>query len=57
MPYLQSNIPHFKCWVRREYTCNHEAYHGEFLHAMDSGYNNAKQMLEFSSYLYWKRSR
>ena len=34
MPYLQSNIPHFKCWVRREYTCNHLRYHGEFLHAM-----------------------
>ena len=34
MPYLQSNIPHFKCWVRREYTCNHDKYHGEFLHAM-----------------------
>ena len=34
MPYLQSNIPHFKCWVRREYTHNHEKYHGEFIHAM-----------------------
>ena len=34
MPYLQSNIPHFKCWVRREYTCNHLRYHGEFLHGM-----------------------
>ncbi len=34
MPYLISNIPHFKCWVRKEYTCNHEQYHGEFLHAM-----------------------
>ena len=34
MPYLQSNIPYFKCWVRREYTCNHERYHGEFLSAM-----------------------
>ena len=34
MSYLVSNIPHFKCWVRREYTCNHEQYHGEFLHAM-----------------------
>jgi len=34
MPYLQSNIPHFKCWVRKEYTCNHESFHGEFLHAM-----------------------
>ena len=34
MPYLQSNIPYFKCWVRREYTCNHQKYHGEFLHAM-----------------------
>ena len=34
MAYLQSNIPYFKCWVRREYTHNHEKYHGEFLHAM-----------------------
>ena len=34
MAFLQSNIPHFKCWVRREYTHNHTAYHGEFLHAM-----------------------
>ena len=22
------------CWVRKEYTHNHEKYHGEFLHAM-----------------------
>ena len=34
MSYLISNIPHFKCWVRKEYTCNHQDYHGEFLHAM-----------------------
>jgi hypothetical protein len=34
MAFLQSNIPYFKCWVRREYTHNHEKYHGEFLHAM-----------------------
>jgi len=34
VPYLQSNIPYFKAWVRREYTHNHTAYHGEFLHAM-----------------------
>ena len=34
MPYLQSNIPYFKAWVRREYTCNLERYHGEFLHCM-----------------------
>ena len=34
MSYLQSNVPYFKCWVRREYTCNHSEYHGEFLHAM-----------------------
>jgi len=34
MPYLQSNIPYFKCWVRREYTHNHLKYHGDFLHAM-----------------------
>ena len=32
MPYLISNVPHFKVWVRREYTCNHEQYYGEFLH-------------------------
>ena len=34
MAYLQSNIPYFKCWVRKEYTHNHEKYHGEFIHAM-----------------------
>ena len=34
MAYLQSNIPHFKCWVRKEYTHNHQKYHGEFIHAM-----------------------
>jgi len=34
MAFLQSNIPYFKCWVRREYTHNHTAYHGDFLHAM-----------------------
>jgi hypothetical protein len=32
--FLQSNIPYFKAWVRREYTCNFEQYHGEYLHAM-----------------------
>ena len=34
MPYLISNIPHFKCWVRREFTHNHEDYHEEYLHAL-----------------------
>ena len=34
MAYLQSNIPYFKAWVRREYTCNFAQYHGEFLHCM-----------------------
>ena len=34
MAYLQSNIPHFKCWVRREYTHNHQKYHGEYIHAL-----------------------
>ena len=34
MAYLISNIPHFKCWVRREFTTNHQRYHGEFLHAI-----------------------
>ena len=37
MPYLTSNIPHFKAWVRREYTKNMEEYHGEFLHCMVIG--------------------
>jgi hypothetical protein len=32
--YLISNIPHFKCWVRKEFTVNHQRYHGEFLHAI-----------------------
>ena len=34
MPNLISNIPYFKCWVRKEFTCNHDRYHGEFLHAL-----------------------
>ena len=34
MSFLQSNIPYFKCWVPKQYTCNHEQYHGEFLAAM-----------------------
>ena len=33
MSYLISNVPHFKCWVRKEFTSNHMKYHGEFLHA------------------------
>ena len=34
MAYLISNVPHFKCGVRKEFTCNHTQYHGEFIHAM-----------------------
>ena len=34
MPYLISNIPHFKCWVRKEFTHNHQMYHGEYLHGL-----------------------
>ena len=34
MSYLISNIPHFKCWVRREFTANQLKYHGEYLHAL-----------------------
>ena len=34
MAYLISNIPHFKCWVRKEFTANHQKYHGEYLHAI-----------------------
>ena len=37
MAYLYSNVPYFKAWVRREYTHNHQKYHGEFLHAMVIG--------------------
>ena len=34
MSHLISNIPHFKCWVRREFTHNHEKYHDEYLHCL-----------------------
>ena len=34
MAHLISNIPYFKCWVRKEFTCDHQRYHGEFLHAL-----------------------
>ena len=34
MAYLQSNIPHFHCWVRKEFTHNREKYRGEYLHGM-----------------------
>ena len=34
MSHLISNIPYFKCWVRKEFTCNHNDYHGEYLHAL-----------------------
>ena len=34
MAYLISNIPQFKCWVRKEFTANHQNYHGEYLHAL-----------------------
>ena len=32
MPCFVSNIPRFKCWVRKEFTHNHEKYRGEFIH-------------------------
>ena len=31
MSYLISNIPYFKCWVRKEFTCDHQDYHGEYV--------------------------
>ena len=34
MSYLVSNIPYFKCWVRKEFTHNHEHYQGEYLHCL-----------------------
>ena len=34
MSYLISNIPYFKVWVRKEFTANHERYHGEFIHGL-----------------------
>lgn len=34
MPHLISNIPYFKCWVRKEFTHNHRKYHGEYLHGL-----------------------
>jgi hypothetical protein len=32
--YLTSNIPYFKCWVRKEFTNGHQKYHGEYVHAL-----------------------
>ncbi len=34
MSYLISNIPHFKAWVRKEFTHNHIKYRGDYLHAL-----------------------
>ncbi len=52
MAYLHSNIPYFKAWVRREYTHNHEDYHGEFLHAMVIGVTTIpNRCLSFRLYL------
>ena len=34
MPHLISNVPYFKTWVRKEFTANHQDYHGEFLHGL-----------------------
>ena len=31
---LISNVPYFKVWVRREFTANHQDYHGEFLQGL-----------------------
>jgi hypothetical protein len=32
--YLTSNIPYFKCWVRKEFTNGHQNYHGEYVHGL-----------------------
>jgi hypothetical protein len=32
--YLTSNIPYFKCWVRKEFTNGHQNYQGEYIHAL-----------------------
>ena len=42
MSYLISNIPHFKCWVRREFTHNHEKYQDEYLHALAIAVNTIR---------------
>ena len=34
MSHLISNIPYFKCWVRKEFTCDHQNYHDEYIHAL-----------------------
>ena len=34
MSFLISNVPHFKCWVRKEFTANHSNYHGEYIHSL-----------------------
>lgn len=39
MSNLISNIPMFRCWVRKEFTHNHLKYHGEYLHALGIAVN------------------
>ena len=34
MSELISNIPFFRCWVRKEFTHSHQKYHGEYLHGL-----------------------
>ena len=47
MAHLISNIPYFKCWVRREFTCNHEKYHDEYLHALAIAVNTIPEVFVF----------
>ena len=34
MAHLISNIPFFKCWIRKEFTNGHQDYHGEYIHGL-----------------------
>ena len=34
MMYLTSNIPYFKCWIRKEFTNAHQKYQGDFIHGL-----------------------
>lgn len=37
MSYIVGSIPFFRCYVRREYTCNMKTHHGEFIPAVAYG--------------------
>ena len=60
--YLTSNIPYFKCWVRKEFTNGHQGYHGEYLHGLAVAVTTIPDrclgfQIIFSGYRDWETDR